>query len=122
MSKRHNLWAFFVWLPLLGLTAAWGQDSSPSSRRGVRLIAVRSSLRRPTARRVVRPSITENPPISGLDMPNLEPHAAPFSYFRPGAHLSESVSSNLQNALGGSNTYHLGRVGQSAVTTALEQL
>ena len=51
MSKRHSLWALFVWLPLLGLTAAWGQDSSPSSRRAVRLIAVRSSLRRPTARK-----------------------------------------------------------------------
>jgi len=37
-------------------------------------------------------------------MPNLEPHAAPLSYLQPGAHLGESVSSNIQNSLGGSDT------------------
>ena len=37
-------------------------------------------------------------------MPNLEPHAAPLSYLQAGAHLIESVSSNVQNSLGGSST------------------
>jgi len=105
MSKRHSLWAFFVWLPLLGLTAAWGQDSSPQQPAAGS--TPDSSPQQPAPAygpQSSAPSIAENPPISGLDMPNLEPHAAPLSYLQAGAHLSESVSSNLQNALGGSNT------------------
>jgi hypothetical protein len=50
------------------------------------------------------PSIAENPPISGLDVPNLTPHTAPLSYLQAGVHLTESVSSNVQNSLGGSGT------------------
>ena len=104
MSQRRNLWAFCVWLPLLGLTAAWGQDSSPQQPAGS---APDSSPQQPAPAYGPdnsAPSIAENPPISGIDMPNLEPHAAPLSYLQAGAHLSESVSSNLQNALGGSDT------------------
>jgi len=104
MSQRRNLWAFCVWLPLLGLTAAWGQDSSPQQPTGG---MPDSSPQQPAPAYGPDnsvPSIAENPPISGLDMPNLEPHAAPLSYLQAGAHLSESVSSNLQNALGGSDT------------------
>jgi len=104
MSKRHSLWAFFVWLPLLGLTAAWGQDSSPQQPAGS---TPDSSPQQPAPAYGPdnsAPSIAENPPISGLDMPNLQPHAAPLSYLQAGVHLSESVSSNLQNALGGSDT------------------
>jgi hypothetical protein len=55
------------------------------------------------------PSIAENPPISGLDLPNLEPHAAPLSYLQPGAHVSESVDSNIENSLGGSSVQSLTR-------------
>jgi hypothetical protein len=55
------------------------------------------------------PSISENPPISGLDLPNLEPHAAPLSYLQPGAHVSESVDSNIENSLGGSSVQSLSR-------------
>jgi len=106
MSKRHSLWALFVWLPLLGLTAAWGQDSSPQQPAGG---MPDSSPQQPAPaygqdNDNSTPSIAENPPISGLDMPNLEPHAAPLSYLQAGAHLSETVSSNLQNSLGGSDT------------------
>jgi hypothetical protein len=50
------------------------------------------------------PVVGENPPISGLDVPNLEPHAAPLSYLQAGAHFTESVDSNVQNSLGGSTT------------------
>jgi hypothetical protein len=104
MSKRHSLWAFFGWLPLLALTAAWGQDSSPQQPAGS---TPDSSSQQPIPAYGPdnsAPSIAENPPISGIDMPNLEPHAAPLSYLQPGVHLSESVSSNLQNSLGGSDT------------------
>ncbi|MGB3578313.1 MAG: hypothetical protein WBA08_19360, partial [Candidatus Sulfotelmatobacter sp.] len=69
MSKRHSLWALFVWLPLLGLTAAWGQDSSPQQPAGV---MPDSSPQQPAPaygqdNDNSTPSIAENPPISGLD-------------------------------------------------------
>jgi hypothetical protein len=55
--------------------------------------------------------VTENPPISGLDVPGLEPHAAPLSYLQPRAHLMETVDTNVGNVLGGSAV--------NTVTTAL---
>jgi hypothetical protein len=50
------------------------------------------------------PPVSENPPISAIDQPGLEPHAAPESFFLPGLHFSESVDSNVGNTLGGSST------------------
>jgi len=104
MSIRHSLRALFVWLLLLGLTAAWGQDSPPQQPTGS---TPDSSPQQPAPAYGPEnsvPSIAENPPISGIDMPNLEPHAAPLSYLQAGAHLMESVSSNVQNSVGGSST------------------
>jgi hypothetical protein len=49
------------------------------------------------------PPVSENPPISGLDQPGLEPHAAPESFLLPGLHFSESGDSNIGNTLGGSS-------------------
>ena len=49
------------------------------------------------------PTVTENPPISAIDQPGLEPHAAPESFLLPGLHFSESVDSNEQDSLGGSS-------------------
>jgi hypothetical protein len=50
------------------------------------------------------PSVSENPPISAIDQPGLEPHAAPESFLLPGLHFSESLDSNAANTLGGSST------------------
>ena len=50
------------------------------------------------------PSVSENPPLSAVDQPGLEPHAAPESFLLPGLHFSESVDSNVANTLGGSST------------------
>src|SRR5258708_17417713 len=47
--------------------------------------------------------VTENPPLSGLDLPGLEPHASPLSYLQPGEHVTESVDSTVSDALGGSS-------------------
>jgi hypothetical protein len=47
--------------------------------------------------------INENPPLSGLDLPSLQEHAAPLSYLQPGATFSESGSTNVGNTLGGSS-------------------
>jgi hypothetical protein len=49
------------------------------------------------------PAVSENPPISAIDLPGLEPHAAPESFLLPGLHFSESVDSNVANTLGGSS-------------------
>ncbi len=49
------------------------------------------------------PPVNENPPISGLDQPGMEPHAAPESFLLPGLHFSESADSNVGNTLGGSS-------------------
>jgi hypothetical protein len=46
------------------------------------------------------PSMSENPPLSGLDLPALGPHAAPLSYLQPGATISESADTNAGNTLG----------------------
>jgi len=48
------------------------------------------------------PSVAENPPISAIDQPGLEPHAAPESFLLYGLHFSQSVDSNVENNLGGS--------------------
>jgi hypothetical protein len=48
------------------------------------------------------PTVTENPPISAIDQPSLEPHSAPESFLLPGLHFSESVDSNAGDTLGGS--------------------
>jgi hypothetical protein len=45
--------------------------------------------------------MNENPPLSGLDLPSLQEHAAPLSYLQPGATFSESASTNIGNSLGG---------------------
>jgi len=50
------------------------------------------------------PTVSENPPISAIDQPGLEPHAAPESFLLTGLHFSESLDSNVGNSLGGSST------------------
>jgi hypothetical protein len=50
------------------------------------------------------PTVSENPPISAIDQPGLEPHAAPESFLLFGLHGSESVDSNVADTLGGSST------------------
>ena len=60
------------------------------------------------------PPVSENPPLSGLDLPSLEPHAAPLSYLQPGATFSESAETNAGNVAGGG--------GVSSVSRALGSL
>jgi hypothetical protein len=54
-------------------------------------------------------TIDENPPISGLDQPGLEPHGAPLSYLQPGATISESADSNVGNSTGGGAVQSISR-------------
>jgi hypothetical protein len=49
------------------------------------------------------PTVIENPPISAIDQPGLEPHVAPESFLLPALHFSESIDSNVGDTLGGSS-------------------
>ncbi|MGA8761461.1 MAG: hypothetical protein WB562_01110 [Candidatus Sulfotelmatobacter sp.] len=55
------------------------------------------------------PPVSENPPISGLDVPGLEPHAAPLSYLQPRVHVSETADSNVGNTLGTASVHAVTR-------------
>ncbi len=42
---------------------------------------------------------SDNPPISGLDQPSLEPNITARSFLQPGVQVSDSVDSNLTTGL-----------------------
>jgi len=98
MSKRYGIWSLAV--VLLALSAAWGQDSSAQQPAEVPPDTNPQQPIPAFGQENPTPQINENPPISGLDLPNLEPHGAPLSYLQVGAHFSESLDSNIENSLG----------------------
>lgn len=61
----------------------------------------------------------ENPPISGVDQPALEPGLAPRSFLIPGAHISEAVDSNVGNGLGNEAVHGVTRVLGSVILQRL---
>ena len=83
-------------LTLLSVGVAWAQsdENPPSAPPPVPAFGPEN----------LAPSVSENPPLSAIDQPGLEPHAAPESFFLPGLHFSESADSNVANNLGGSST------------------
>jgi hypothetical protein len=100
---------------LLALSVSYAQDSpAPPQDSGTAQTPVPAYGTDNTV-----PPTSENPPISGLDMPNLEPHAAPLSYLQLGAHFSESADSNVENTLGGAG---LGSVTDALGSVDLERL
>lgn len=46
---------------------------------------------------------SENPPVTGLDQPSLEPRGAGRSYLIPGIHVSEAADSNISGTNSGSS-------------------
>ena len=64
---------------------------------------------------VTIPSASENPPISGLDQPSLEPGAITRSFLAPGAILSQSGDSNIAGTFGSANNLS----GEGGITRAL---
>jgi hypothetical protein len=96
MSKYSSLGILML---ALALNAAWGQDNSAPQPGGVG----QDSGQQPApayGQENAPPPITENPPISGLDMPGLEPHAAPLSYLQPGVVVAETADSNITDSIG----------------------
>jgi hypothetical protein len=113
MNKRQSIWTLGI--VALALSAALGQDTTPPPATGA---APESSQQEPVpayGQENAPAPITENPPLSGVDLPSLEPHAAPLSYIQPGATVAESADSNVGNNVGGSS-------GFTSVTRALGSL
>src|SRR5579864_3423470 len=110
--KLQNVWALIL---VGGVTAAtsslgWAQGSSaPAADAGAQTgdaTQSSSSAQEPVpayGQENAPPPISENPPLSGLDLPSLEPHSAPLSYIQPGATVSESADTNIGNVPGGSS-------------------
>jgi hypothetical protein len=86
---------------ILVATTAWAQDDQSTPAPAATVSTSEESL-------------SDNPPISAIDQPNLEPHSAPESFLLPGLHFSESIESNVANAPNGS--------GVTPVTRALGSL
>jgi len=99
--KLQGFWALGMLAVLLG--GARAQDSTETSaqppQQPVPAYGQDTTL----------PPIVENPPISGIDQPGLEPHGAPLSYLQPGATISESADSNVANAVGAGSVRSVSR-------------
>ncbi|MGC2401407.1 MAG: hypothetical protein WA510_16550 [Acidobacteriaceae bacterium] len=112
MNKGHIILTvtliFFVGSEFVGGgfmgSKAWAQDEQQPAGAPVPAFGQESPA----------PTVSENPPISAIDQPGLEPHAAPESFLLPGLHFSESVESNVGNTTGGSSV--------TSVTRALGSL
>jgi hypothetical protein len=109
MKKRQGIWMLAM-LALALVSAARAQESAQSSTGAPDSSSDSTAQDTPqqippalpaSGQDTTLPSIAENPPISGLDQPTLEPHSAPLSYIQPGATVSESVDSNVQDVTGG---------------------
>src|ERR1700687_1924488 len=99
MSKLQTIWTLGILA--LALRGAWAQDNSTPPPNGDNPQDTRKEPVPAYAQDSAAPPVIENPPLSGLDLPSLEPHAAPLSYLQPGATFSESVGSNTTGTLGG---------------------
>lgn len=72
---------------------------------------------------VTIPSATENPPISGLDQPSLEPGVVTRSFFVPGVIISESGDSNIAGILdSGHNSADAGGVTRALGSLTLQRI
>ncbi len=108
MSKRSKFWALSILACVLG--SACAQDSSTSAGQSA------PQGPAPAYGQENTPAATgENPPISGIDLPSLEPNAAPLSYLQPGATVSEMANSNAAEIAGGGRQF-------SSVTSVLGSL
>src|ERR1700758_1434682 len=109
MSRRRTFW--IAGMLVCALAGAWAQDNSTPP-------AETPSQSGPPDQQEPVPAYgqqggaainSENPPLSGLDLPSLEPHAAPLSYLQPGATFSESIGSNTTGTLGGTGVSSISR-------------
>src|SRR3984957_20698331 len=92
MSKGQITMVLTLFLLSVGVAWAQSDENPPPAPPPVPAFGQENST----------PPVSENPPISAIDQPALEPHSAPESFLLPGLHFSESVDSNAGDTLGGS--------------------
>lgn len=78
---------------MLAVGVSVAQDSGQADAQA-------SQSRAPTAEAGATMSSPQNPPISSLDAPKLEPPMTARSFLQPGAHISQSVDSNVTGSNG----------------------
>lgn len=112
MRKRQGIWILAVFALALGAARAQDTTVPSSDSNGQEGQPQQSSPQQPVPGNsggTSAPPFEENPPISGLDQPGLEPHGAPLSYLQPGATFSESVDSNIENSTSGQAVHSISR-------------
>jgi hypothetical protein len=123
MTKRQGIWMVATLALMLGIARAQDSPATSSSTSSSSSSAADnnspqdSSQQSPPPQPMTpgygentsAPGPGENPPISGLDQPGLEPHGAPLSYIQPGATVSESADSNVENTAGGGAVQSISR-------------
>jgi len=117
MRQRWNIWA--MGLLICAASGAWAQDNSTPPAESSASSAQQQPVPAYGQDNAPRP-MTENPPLSGLDLPSLEPHAAPLSYLQAGATVSESADSNAANSVGGGGSF--GSVSRGLASLTLKRL
>jgi hypothetical protein len=108
MSIRYRIWTLGTLA--LALSAAFAQDNATPPAATVQDNGQQPAAPAPAYGQdnSVSP-MSENPPISALDQPGLEPHAAPLSYLQPGADFTESADSDVGNLPGTSGLHSVTR-------------
>jgi hypothetical protein len=101
--RKKNLWMVgMLAVALTGaLAPAWAQDNTPAPTGDATQPQQPQEPVPAYGQENAPPPVAENPPLSGLDLPNLEPNSAPISYIKAGATFSESADTNVTNSLGG---------------------
>jgi hypothetical protein len=99
MSKLQTIW--LLGILALGLNGAWAQDNSTPPSTGDAPQDTRQEPVPAYGQDNTAIPVSDNPPLTSLDQPSLEPHTAPLSYLQPGATVSEAAVSNAGATLGG---------------------
>jgi hypothetical protein len=105
MTKLHSIG--MLGMMVCALSGAWAQENSttpPATEPPAAEAPQNGQPQQPVpayGQENAPPPISENPPLSGLDLPSLEPHSAPLSYLQPGATVSQSADTNAGNSVGG---------------------
>ena len=88
----------------VGLGTGWAQNQNDASQQPVSLGEQQQSDNNQQQAGGAVPAYgqdnsaavsNDNPPLSGLDQPSLEPRVAARSFLIPGAHVSQSLDSNI---------------------------
>src|SRR2546425_1702421 len=107
----------------LALGTGWAQSDSSQQQPGSRQQPADNTQQQGTVAAPAfgqdnaAPVSSDNPPLSGLDQPSLEPRAAARSFLIPGAHVSQSLDTNV-----GSGGPHINGITRALGSLTLQRL